>query len=65
MGFHKRIINSETTKVYLNNDNLAALYNSEALIFTDEISSKVFELFEKGMSNQEIKHIIYENNQVN
>ena len=65
MGFHKRIINFETTEIYLKKDELKLLYSSEALIFTDDISSKVFELFTEGKTNQEIKNIIYEDNQSN
>ena len=65
MGFHKRIINFEVTEGYLNKDNLKLLYSSEALIFMDKMSSKVFELYEEGKSSQEIKKIIYEDNQGN
>lgn len=65
MGFHKRIINFEITESYLNKDNLSLLYSSEALIFMDKMSSKVFELYEEGKSSQEIKNIIYEDNQGN
>jgi hypothetical protein len=65
MGFHKRIINFETTEGYLNKDNLKVLYSSEALIFTDELSSRVFELYEEGKTAQQIKTIIYEDNQGN
>jgi hypothetical protein len=54
MGFHKRIINSETTESYLERDNLKVLYSSEALVFMDEYSSLVFELFNEGKSKEEI-----------
>jgi len=54
MGFHKRIINSETTESYLEKDNLKVLYSSEALVFMDEYSSLVFELFNEGKSKEEI-----------
>jgi hypothetical protein len=65
MGFHRRIINSEVTKYNLEKDSLENLYSSESLIFMDEMSSKVFELFKEGKSIQEIKNIIYEDNQGN
>jgi hypothetical protein len=54
MGFHKRIINFETTERYLERDNLKLLYSSEALVFMDEYSSSVFELFNEGKSKEEI-----------
>jgi len=54
MGFHKRIINFETTERYLERDNLKLLYSSEALVFMDEYSSLVFELFNEGKSKEEI-----------
>jgi hypothetical protein len=65
MGFHRRIINSEVTKHNLEKDSLENLYSSESLIFMDDMSSKVFELFKEGKNNQEIKTIIYEDNQSN
>lgn len=54
MGFHRRIINEEVTKQHLNNQKLDVLYSSESLIFMDELSSKVFELFKENKSEEEI-----------
>ena len=65
MGFHRRIINSNVTTFYLENNNLDELYSSESLIFMDELSSKVFELFKNGLNTEEIKNKIYENNNGN
>jgi hypothetical protein len=48
MGFHRRIINEKVTKNYLQKQNLELLYSSDSLIFMDEFSSKVFELFKNG-----------------
>jgi hypothetical protein len=62
MGFHRRIITEEVTKKYIDSDKLEVLYSSESLIFLDELSSKVFELFKNGMTTEEIKNRIYENN---
>jgi hypothetical protein len=65
MGFHRRIINNSVTLSYLENNKLDELYSSESLIFMDEISSEVFELFKKGLNVEEIKNKIYENNKSN
>ncbi len=65
MGFHRKIINEETTKSYIDSDELDILYSSESLIFVDEFSSKVYEFYKKGNTIQEIKKTIYENNQGN
>jgi hypothetical protein len=62
MGFHRRIITEQVTKFYLDSNELSVLYSSESLIFMDELSSKVFELFKNGMTTEEIKNRIYENN---
>ena len=62
MGFHRKIINEETTKSYLNSDELNVLYSAESLIFMDDFSSKIYELYKEGKDNQEIKKIVYENN---
>lgn len=58
MGFHRRIINEEVTKHYLNTNKLSVLYSSESLIFMDELSSKVFELFKENKTEQEILSLL-------
>jgi hypothetical protein len=65
MGFHRRIITEQVTKSYLNSDELSVLYSSESLIFMDDVSSKVFESFKDGLTTQEIKNRIYEDNHGN
>jgi hypothetical protein len=57
MGFHRRIINEQVTKNYMEKYSLEELYSSESLIFTDEYSSKVFELFKEGKKDSEIIQI--------
>lgn len=54
MGFHRRIINEEVTKRYLETEKLHVLYSSESLIFMDELSSQVFELFKENKTEKEI-----------
>lgn len=54
MGFHRRIINEDTTKRYLETKKLSVLYSSESLIFMDEFSSQVFELFNENKTEEEI-----------
>jgi len=54
MGFHRRIINEEVTKKYIESNKLEVLYSSESLIFMDEFSSQVFEYFKNGKTNEEI-----------
>jgi hypothetical protein len=62
MGFHRRIINKEVTKDYLDSNKLETLYSSESLIFMDEFSSEVFEFFKNGKKTEEILLIINEEN---
>ena len=57
MGFHRRIINEQVTKNYMEKYSLEELYSSESLIFTDEYSSKVFELYKEGKKDSEIIQI--------
>ena len=58
MGFHRRIINEEVTKKYIDSNKLEVLYSSESLIFMDEFSSQVFEYFKNGNTNEEILSLI-------
>lgn len=65
MGFHRRIINSDISLDFLHNEKLSLLYSSESLIFTDELSSKIFELFKLGKKENEIlKQLKIEKNEV-
>lgn len=58
MGFHRRIINEEVTRAYIKSKKLDVLYSSESLIFMDEFSSKVFELFKEEKTYEEIYSLI-------
>ena len=62
MGFNKRYVNSEFSIRALKNDDLRNYYGkSDVLIFEDDVSSQIYELFKKGHSNTEIINIIKSN----
>jgi len=62
MGFNKRYINSEFSIRALKNDDLKNYYGkSDVLIFEDDVSSQIYELFKKGHTNTEIINIIKSN----
>lgn len=65
MGFHRRYIFIENLLYYLKNEkSLDELFSSEALIFSDKESEKIFDLYKEGLSNKEIlEKLNYENNQ--
>ena len=67
MGFHKRFVNEKIVIDYLKNNNINSLFiNTDAIIFEDNISSQVFDLFLDKKTDTEILNIIYnENNQIN
>ena len=63
MGFHKRIIDKDIILKYLElKKPLKELFNVEVLHFDDKLSSKVYELYEQGLTDNQIKIIINENN---
>ena len=47
MGFHKRIVNQENLSYYIENEQLDEIFNADVLIFEDEISHQVFDLYQK------------------
>ena len=47
MGFHKRIINQENLLYYIENNQLDDIFNADCLIFEDEISNQIFDLYQK------------------
>lgn len=47
MSFHKRIVNQENLFYYIENDQLDDIFNADVLIFEDEISNQVFDLYQK------------------
>jgi hypothetical protein len=56
MGFHKRYVDKDVVKVYLDTDKeLKQLFKADAFIFMDDVASKVFQWYEKGLTDQEIK----------
>ena len=62
MGFNKRYVNSEMSFYALENGGLKLYYGkSDALIFEDEISSKIYDLYKEGKSEKEILSIINQN----
>jgi hypothetical protein len=64
MGLNKKFINKETIKIYLNNGlGLKKLFNADAIIFLNKISSKVYYWFTEGVSEDEIKFKLNKNGQ--
>lgn len=62
MGFNKRYVDFKASYSALENDNLKNYYGkSDALIFEDELSALIYELYKKGISNKEIISIINQN----
>ena len=56
MGFNKRYISKNNIETFLNGgETLKTLFKADALIFMDNESSKVFEWYNKGASEKEIK----------
>jgi len=55
MGFNKRTIEKEILVRYIENKKpIKPLYNADAFIFLDELSSKVNDWFYDGISEEEI-----------
>ena len=62
MGFNKRYINSQLSIKALEDNRLKYYYGkSDVLIFEDEISSLIYDLFKKGNTDTEILLIINKN----
>ena len=56
MGFNKRFIGYEIIEKRLNSEqSLKPLFNSDALIFKDQISAKVLDWLLEGVSEKEIQ----------
>ena len=56
MVFNKRFIGKNNIETFLNGGvTLKSLFKADALIFMDNESSKVFEWYNKGASEKEIK----------
>jgi hypothetical protein len=59
MGFNKRIVTLENIKEFLKNEySLSKVFSADALIFTDDASTKIFKLYEKGVEDKKILKMI-------
>jgi hypothetical protein len=59
MGFNKRYINYQNTIIALQSNTLKDYYGkSDAFIFDDERSEKVYNLFVEGKTDEEIIKLI-------
>jgi hypothetical protein len=59
MGFNKRFVDREIIMENLENDwPLSKLFSSDALIFLDNFSTKIYEQYAKGIEDNEIKNLI-------
>jgi hypothetical protein len=59
MGFNSRFVSENTIKEYLEEKKqLKKLFSSDAFIFMDEVSSKVFDLHRNGVQDKEIEKIL-------
>lgn len=55
MGFNKRLVSEETIENSLKNKQpLSDLFKADAIIFMDNIASKVYTLHSEGHSDEEI-----------
>jgi hypothetical protein len=62
MGFNKRYVDSKNSIFALESNNLKGYYGkSDALIFEDSLSSKIYDLYKEGKSDKEILSIINQN----
>ena len=65
MGFHRKMINKKMTFDYLIDSDLKTLYNSESMIFMDEFSSFVRDLYLQNKCENEILELLnYNQNEV-
>jgi len=58
VGFHRTIVNKEKTFEHLMNETLNHLYSAESIIYTDEFSSFVRDLYLQKKTEKEILLII-------
>jgi hypothetical protein len=62
MGFNKIIIDKKILMTYFEkNKPLKVLFKADAIIFDDKVSSKAYDLYTEGKSDEEIKQIIIDN----
>lgn len=56
MGFNKRFVDKEIIEHYIKeNKSFKVLFKADAFIFMDNLSSKVYEWYSSGKSDDEIK----------
>jgi replicative superfamily II helicase len=65
MGFHRTIVNKEKTINHLLEGTLQNLYNSESMIFMDEFSSFVRDLYLQKLSEKDIINILNQKQEEN
>lgn len=59
MGFNKRYVNSKSTLLALEKNDLKGYYGkSDALFFEDNLSSDVYSLYKEGLQEKQILEII-------
>lgn len=59
MGFNKRFVSVDTINTaFENNLPLSKLFDSDAVIFLDDISTEIFKMFTNGISESDIKKTI-------
>ena len=62
MGFNKRFVSLEYSIKALENNVLKGYYGkSDMLLFDDEVSSRIYELYQEGKNESEILLIINQN----
>ena len=60
MGFNKKIIDKKSIKNCFNNNlSLTLLFKSDIIILSDKVSSKVYNWYMKGLSEDKIKEKLY------
>jgi hypothetical protein len=62
MGFNKRLVNLDSCILALQENRLKIYYGkSDMLVFEDETSSMIYELYKQGKSDSEILQTINKN----
>jgi len=62
MSFNKRFVNKETIRIYLDNGmGLKKLFDTDAIIFLDKNSTKVYYWYTEGLSDDEINSKLNKN----
>jgi len=62
MGFNKRLVNLDSCILALQDNRLKIYYGkSDMLVFEDETSSMIYELYKQGKSDSEILQTINKN----